>query len=302
MKKNRKTTALQGLSTILIRTIIVFSTILLLTLVSFYYYIDITNNMILIIMGVIIGHIISMLIIFVYLKHKDTTISMNSMNNDSIAPEIESIFDWLYKHSSVIRTKQTLLLKFENCDYEGEKSIRVIGIHKYSVSNPDDTKTIKLPVNAVAELGQRKENSGGFLFAMIGDRAISSTIIDSFVSYDAIKTKAHFHYVTNIQASETVDFEFHTFGIYRLCDRLTWIFQDFGDDFHIKVENNVNEKVAIYFKMNHHEREYIESKCIENTGSNEYNIEFRHPIAPYEGFSMHWDFPDDYSIKESWTL
>ncbi|MCL2357548.1 MAG: hypothetical protein FWC70_10450 [Defluviitaleaceae bacterium] len=206
-------------------------------------------------------------------------------------PVVKSAYDFIEQRSFFIRTNQTIELTLDLIEKDNSKYIEITGIHLYTVYSPNTSKPSDFFVYYRPELGkQSKANNGGFKRVLIGNKSCKKDI--NFSKF--LSTKKHeiaFKYVDTIEPNNSLDFEFHTCGVYELKGRVTWAILDLCDGLILRIKNQTGLSGGkLEYSVNHHKKEEIESKiksCVMND-----EICFNHPIFPYQGFEISWDFTE----------
>jgi len=231
--------------------------------------------------------------VFAPIFMKIIDIKINYINDDFPKNQIvESAKAWLESSSDIIRSEQTIDLCFESVKHNTEDMIKITAVHKYIVHNSFPDKALSVPVKIYSGLGRGKSAEGGFEYVKINDTEFSGDLLRVHIATNEEQTIKHFIYNLSIPIGGSASFEYHSYGIYRLEDRLIWTFQRMSDNIRLSVKNDTNFKDKLFkYKINHHDCEAIENGRINRSSQqNRDTINFDDYIFPYQGFEISWDF------------
>lgn len=212
----------------------------------------------------------------------------------------------LKKYAKIIRRNHTLKLILEKNESVclDEPTILIRGLHEYKLFNNSFVNSLPVYFEIYTDIGRQcgDAKSGGF------ERVIVDHIpLSDYKLRESLVTKHHKQYIeikTEIQKRKEMQFEYHTYGIFRMKDRLIWTVQELSENFDIEVTNKTGFSIGqfnangknneIIFKINHHNENLISQNKIicskDDEGNDIYNISFDSEILPYQGFEMSWDF------------
>ena len=169
-------------------------------------------------------------------------------------------------------------------------AIKISGIHKYTVQNNSNTP-LSVPLNMFSALGRGKNSEVGFEYAKIGNKTIDKEHIQLYTQRNGDGTLRNIVHNTSIPANEAMKFEFHSYGIYRLSDRIVWIIQTLSDDLVVTAKNNTHFAKRLGYQIIHPHYEKIERDDGIVRANNTLTIDFGNSrILPYQGFEVSWDF------------
>ena len=212
----------------------------------------------------------------------------------------------LKKYAQIVRHDHTLKLVLEKDDSLDEPTILVRGIHKYKLFNYSFVCSLPVHFEIYTDIGRQcgDAKSGGFERIIVDHVPLSDYKLREY-----LVTKHHKQYFelkTVIQKRKEMQFEYHTYGLFQMKDRLIWTIQELSENFHIEVTNKTGYSIGefdtnknennneIIFKINHHHENLISQDKIicskDDKGNDIYNISFDSEILPYQGFEMSWDF------------
>ena len=202
----------------------------------------------------------------------------------------DAVFNLYNKSGTPIRKKHTLELTME---YDKKKNdIKISGVHRYRLHNNSLDGTPK-PLEIYTDLGRQGDpKSGGFNKAIIDGRTIEDDELEGLQTHvrELDKVKACFCCDLEEQPCGYNTVEFHTYGYYRLKDRLIWTVQDFSENFTITVNNSTGFPSHIWFKINHINEDKIHRSIKYPKEKPIRIIDFKSVVLPYQGFEMTWDF------------
>lgn len=223
------------------------------------------------------------------IKLKSIEINLPRNNNLAVCEFVESAVKLYSCHNRIVRFNQTINLFFENYESNGEMMVKVRGIHKYKIKN-FQKKTLSIPISLYSGLGRGEIETGGFEFARIGNVEIRDSALTQRIILNGEQTKKTFNYnELSISPDETVDLEYHSYGVYRMKDHLTWTIQELSKDLTLIVENNTDFKnAALYYQVNHHNSFNIENR-IKRQRSKDI-IDFHELVFLSQGFTISWSF------------
>jgi len=201
-----------------------------------------------------------------------------------------------YRHSLVLTLKP-------NEDNEGNSSILVEGIHKYTLKNEslrDDCRDISIYTDLACSTKQ-----GGFKKVDIKGKNIDIELagerLENFIQTK--HNKVYFSYTKlDFKRRSDVGFTYHTYGIYRLRDRLIWTVQDLSDEFNVEIVNETTYKLPLTIKINHSDDDIIMSKSkptINDGKAEKYEVSFPAAVLPFQGFEISWNIPKEESVGVS---
>jgi len=241
-------------------------------------------------------------------------ISKAQNKTTQIDPILDAAINWLKLESTTVRTEHKLKLTLELLKTDFDNFVKIVGIHEYTVHSPYAKCIFDLSIDVYTDLGVDLGNitddvynnlrailglnsnlgvdvplgiklSGGFTEVRHNGKPVG---ISDKIRYE--KTKARFIDKIRVNPADKATFEYHTYGLYRLKDRLVWTVQELSDGFTVTVENGTQLPFGnLLYWINHHDREVIK---IDKPFKTVDVIEFLCPVFPYQGFEMSWDFQD----------
>jgi len=176
--------------------------------------------------------------------------------------------------------------------------IAVTGKHEYVLKNLSIFHKLKHTVSIYTDIGRQSDpKTGGFKYVRIGTAKFDGAELEDHI---VIKHQKKY-FIRDIaidkrklgKKGNSLSFEYQTFGVYCLQDRLIWTVQDLSHDFTVVVKNRTPFNKSLMFKFNHSNEEKVIQNGLSRIGSGEYKFSFGAPILPYQGFEMAWDFSAD---------
>lgn len=202
---------------------------------------------------------------------------------------LKSIITALQDKTRFIRRDHSLELEFhlEN----GE--IKVVAKHRFTIVNSSKVFNATKKMRIYTDLSNVNHNKGGFSDVL---EPGGSHLSDEDLRKHLRNEHGKVYFVKNytIAPHSRAEFQFTSFGYYRLIDRLIWTVQDLSTDFKVKIKNHTGLQDCIRIKVNHHFEERIMDSIKPYWNSieemEEWEFGFNAEILPYQGFEVMWDF------------
>jgi hypothetical protein len=259
-------------------------------------------------------------------KRPNKDIKDEEGNNE---PATAKAIEWLSAEERAVRKEHKLELRLSLLEAGCEQFVLVGGTHEYKLAIANAGKEAPSSIDIYTDLGAKlnkkvipslkneltrlplgidegQENDltnrlrGGFEGVEVKDKH-GNTIKDRNGNQLAFSrdlttytdTKAQFKFEIGQDSSyDALKFEYKTYGVYRLNDRLVWTVQELSENFDVTIifESGLNRK-NLKGWVNHHDRENISLR--DGVDGKAKNIAFTTPVFPYQGFELSWDFDQD---------
>ncbi len=183
--------------------------------------------------------------------------------------------------SPLARVNQRLNIRLMR---EGDE-VRVSAKHEFELES-GSTYMRRLSVRLYTDVGR----GGGFSSIVEpGNGILNGSQLAQFVA--PVEGKAQFAKKYWFWPGQALKFEIHTFGYFRLHDRLIWTVEHISRDFSVVIVDARAASAPCEVKVNHHRRAEIAEKKRWNNGAAdgpELSFDFLGEVLPFQGFELHW--------------
>jgi hypothetical protein len=194
--------------------------------------------------------------------------------------KIRDLVEALRGSSPLVRKNQRLYIRIDRDD----QRIHVSARHEFELES-DSTFRRTLPVRIYTDVGI----DGGFDKIVVDGRTLDRPELECEKLVQPRDGKAQFEEKYRFSPGRKRKFEIHTYGHFRLDDRLIWTVEQVSRDFAVSIIDTRKVPTVCKVKVNHHRSDEIDTEAWHPSHEGQYlKFDFLGEVLPYQGFELRW--------------
>lgn len=193
--------------------------------------------------------------------------------------KIRDLVEALRGSSPLARKRQRLDIRIDRADQQ----IHVSAKHEFELES-DSTFPRTIPVRIYTDVG----SDGGFDKVVVDGQTLDGPELANLVK--PMEGKKQFEERYRFGAGQKHKFEIHTYGHFRIDDRLIWTVEQVSRDFTVSILDTRKAPQACKVKVNHHRSDEIDTETWHPSHEGrDLKFDFLGEVLPYQGFELRWE-------------